>query len=107
MNVKAKDANDWALWHYGIAESADVIRAEGRSIPVDPRTVCEDTGLECKGRPVYENDWLELEGDGETHKFLVLKDENGFYAAEDEEYKYILSDVVNDKTSRIVGNIYD
>ena len=105
--VKAKDANDWSLWHYGIAESADVIRVDGRSVAVAPRTVCEDTGLKCKGVPVYEKDWLELAGNGEIHRFLVIRSGNGFLAAEDENSRYNLQEVVNDETCRIVGNIYD
>ena len=107
IKAKAKDKNDWKLWHYGIMESLDVIRADGRSIPVAARTVCEDTGVKCKGVPVYENDWLELEGNGETHKFLVARGETGFRACEDEETAYNLREVASDETCRIVGNIYD
>ena len=105
--VKAKDANDWKVWHYGILETLDVLRVDGRSIAVAPRTVCEDTGLKCKDRSVYEKDWLELEGNGETHRFLVVRGENGFTAAEDEDLRYNLQEVVSDETCRIVGNIYD
>ena len=105
--VKAKDANDWQKWHYGIMESRDVLRCDGKSIPVAPRTVCESTGLTCKGLEVYENDWLEIVGNGEKYRFLVMRGENGFYAAEDEEYKYFLQEIVNDATCCIIGNIYD
>lgn len=107
IKVKAKDANDWSLWHYGILESADVIRVDGRSVAVAPRTVCEDTGLICKGRSVYEKDWLEIIGNGETHRFLVVRGETSYCAAEDEDLRYNLAEVVNDETCRIVGNIYD
>ena len=107
IKVKAKDRNDWGIWHYGVMESPGVLRCEGRSIPVITRTVCEDTGVTCKGVPIYEDDWLELEGNGETHRFLVVHGETGFRACEDEETAYNLRVVAGDETCRIAGNIYD
>ncbi len=107
INAKAKDVNDWKIWHYGTLESADTLNSGENLVKVEARSVCEDTGLKCKGRSVYENDWLELEGNGETHRFLVVRGENGFSAAEDENLRYNLQEVVSDETCRIVGNIYD
>ncbi len=107
IKVKAKDKDDWKIWHYGILEKNGVIRSDGHFIEVVARTVCEDTGFKCKGQPVYENDWLELIGDGEPHKFLVVWKENEFRASEDEEYSYDLREIVNDSTCKIVGNLYD
>lgn len=105
--VKAKDINDWKIWHYGFLENNCTVHVNGQSVSVVPRTVCEDTGLVCKGKDVYENDWLELEGNGEKHKYLVVWAGNVFCAAEDDEHRYNLQNVVNDETCRIVGNIYD
>lgn len=105
--VKAKDVNDWKVWHYGTLENNRTLRVDDHMVLIVPRTVCEDTGLLCKGKRVYENDWLEVEGNGEKHKFLVIWNGNGYCAAEDEEYRYNLQNIINDETCRIIGNIYD
>ena len=104
---KAKDINDWKIWHYGILENERALLVDGCPVSVVPRTICEDTGLVCKGKAVYENDWLELEGNGEKHRYIVVRAGNVFCAAEDEEYMYNLKNIVDDETCRIVGNIYD
>ncbi len=104
--VKAKDKIDWNIWHYGILEGTGIVRTEDRSVEVVDRTVCEDTGLKCKGQSVYENDWLEIMGNGEPHKFLVVWKGDEFRAAEDEEFTYDLREIVNDSSCKIVGNLY-
>ena len=105
--VKAKDINNWEVWHYGIMENNHTLQVNGQTVEIIPRTVCEDTGLLCKGKNVYENDWLEVEENGEKHRLLVEWSENAFYAFEDEDQGYYLQNVVNDETCRIIGNIYD
>ncbi len=107
VKVKAKDKECWKIWHYGTMESPSVMMVNGCSVAVVPRTVCESTGLTCKGREVYENDWLAVEGDGETHKFLVAWGETEFRAFEDETISYDLQNVLKSKTCRIIGNLYD
>ena len=108
MYVKAKDKNDWKVWHYGILEEPAVVRVDGRPVKVIPRTVCEDTGLTCKGRAVYENDWLAVEdNDGDVHKFLVAMHEKEYRAYEDEDISYSLVSVLRSERCRIVGNLYD
>lgn len=107
IKAKAKDVNDWKVWHYGILETNTVLRVGENSVSVVPRTVCEDTGYTCSGRTVYENDWLDVFGDGEHHKFLVVYGENGYRAAEDEEISYDLKSVLSCESCKIVGNLYD
>lgn len=88
-------------------ESLSVMQINGSSVSVAPRTVCESTGLTCKGREVYENDWLSVEGDGEIHKFLVVWAETQFRAFEDEDISYDLKSVLESDSCCIVGNLYD
>ncbi len=106
-NAKAKDRERWEIWHYGILKDSGVLIEKGRSVEILGRTVCEDTGYRCKGIPVYENDWLEVIGAGEKHRFLVEKVGEVFLASEDGEVYYSLSGVVSDATCRITGNLYD
>ena len=105
ISVKAKDAKDWNVWHYGLLEAPDKIRSDGRTIEIVPRTVCENTGIKCKGQYVYENDWLEMDGCGEIHHFLVARGEKEFRAFEDENVSYDLKEAA--KFGKIVGNLYD
>ncbi len=107
VRVKAKDKDNWKIWHYGTMESLSVMQVNGSSVSVVPRTVCESTGLTCKGREVYENDWLSVEGDGEIHKFLVVWAETQFRAFEDEDISYDLKSVLESDSCCIVGNLYD
>ncbi len=107
VKVKAKDKDCWAIWHYGTMISPAVMDVDGASVSVVPRTVCEDTGLTCKGRAVYEHDWIAVEGDGETHKFLVAWSGTEYRAFEDDDISYDLRNVLKDRTCRIVGNLYD
>ena len=102
--VKAKDKYDWNVWHYGILEAPDRIRADGQSVEIVPRTICENTGVKCRGQFVYENDWLEMDENGEIHKFLVARGEKEFRAFEDEAISYDLRETV--KFAKIVGNLY-
>ena len=104
IKVKAKDKNDWQVWHYGILEAPDRIRADGQSVEIVTRTICENTGVKCRGQFVYENDWLEVDEAGETHKYLVARRENEFRAFEDESVSYNLMETV--KFGRIIGNLY-
>ena len=104
ISVKAKDKQDWNIWHFGIFEAPDKIRIGGSSVEVNPRTVCENTGIKCKGQFVYENDWLEVDEEGEQHKYLVARRENEFRAFEDESVSYNLMETV--KFAKIVGNLY-
>lgn len=105
INVKAKDSHDWNVWHYGLLEAPDKIRSDGRTIEIVPRTVCENTGIKCRGQFVYENDWLEADEPGETHKFLVAKGEKEFRAFEDETVSYNLREIAS--YGKIIGNLYD
>ena len=106
--AKAKEKNNWQEWHYGVQASPDVLLEEGRAIPVIPRTVCESTGLFCKGRLVYENDWLAVkDNDGEVHKFLVALHEKEFRAYEDEDVSYVLANVLACEDCKVAGNLYD
>ena len=104
MNVKAKDKNDWNVWHYGILEAPDRIWTDEHSVEIVPRTVCENTGIKCKGQFVYENDWLEVDEAGEPHKFLVARGEKEFRAFEDEAVSYDLKETA--KYGKIIGNLY-
>lgn len=104
LSVKAKDKYDWNVWHYGILEAPDKIRTDGQSVEVVIRTICENTGIKCKGQFVYENDWLEVDEAGEPHKFLVARGEKEFRAFEDETVSYDLKKTV--KYGRIIGNLY-
>ena len=104
IKVKAKDKNDWQVWHYGILEAPDRIRADGQSVEIVPRTVCKNTGIKCKGQFVYENDWLEMDENGEIHKFLVVHGEKEFRAFEDELVSYDLCETA--KHGKIIGNLY-
>ena len=108
MYVKAKDKNDWKVWHYGILEEPAVVRVDVSLVKVGPRTVSEDTGVRCEGRAVYENDWLAVEdNDGDIHKFLVAMHEKEYRAYEDEDISYSLVSVLRSERCRIVGNLYD
>ncbi|WP_143068647.1 hypothetical protein [Acidaminococcus fermentans] len=107
VNVKAKSKDDWKIWHYGTMISPSVMDVDGSPVHVVPRTVCESTGLMCRGRTVYENDWLDVFGNGEHHQFLVVWVDNKFYACEDEEIRYPLKNVLTSESCRIVGNLYD
>ena len=104
MIVKAKDAKDWNIWHYGILEASDRIRTGGQSIMIVPRTICRNTMVKCQGQYVYENDWLEIDACGKIHKFLVARGEKGFRAYEDESISYDLRETA--KYGKIVGNLY-
>ena len=105
MLVKAKDAKDWNIWVYGILEAPDKICCDGHSVEIVPRTVCENTGIKCRGQFVYENDWLEMDESGEIHKFLVAKGEKEFRAFEDETISYDLREIAS--YGKIIGNLYD
>ena len=104
LSIKAKDKYDWNVWHYGILEAPDRIRADGQSVEIVPRTVCKNTGIKCKGQFVYENDWLEVDESGETHKYLVAHGEKEFRAYEDESVSYDLRETAN--FGKIIGNLY-
>ena len=104
LSVKAKDKYDWNVWHYGILEAPDRIRADGQSVEIVPRTVCKNTGIKCKGQFVYENDWLEMDENGEIHKFLVVHGEKEFRAYEDESVSYDLRETAS--FGKIIGNLY-
>ena len=108
MKVKAKFRDDWSVWIYGLWIRPGVVRDDdGMDVDVTERTVCMDTGLTCCGEPVYENDWLDVFGNGEHHKFLVAMHEKEFRANEDEEISYNLENVLLSDTCKIVGNLYD
>ena len=107
MKVKAKDKECWQIWHYGTLESPSILQEAENSVTIVPRTVCEDTGLMCKGRQVYENDWLEVYGDGEKHKFLVAWRGNEYRACEDEAISYNLKNVLKNESCKVIGNLYD
>lgn len=107
MMVKAKDRENWRIWHYGDLISPTFLLSNGAQVPIIPRTACESTGLYCKGREVFENDWLAVDGDGETHKLLVVWRDNEYRAAEDEEVSYNLKNVLEYATCKVVGNLYD
>lgn len=108
IKVKAKLRDDWSIWIYGMWMRPGVVcDDEGNEIDVTERTVCMDTGLQCNGEPVYENDWLDVYGNGEHHKFLVAQSEMEYRAFEDEATSYNLEHVVMSDTCKIVGNLYD
>lgn len=107
IKVKGKDKENWSIWHYGVMVSPTEIDVDGVAVPVVARTICESTGLYCKGREVFENDWLAVDGDGETHKLLVVWRDNEYRAAEDEEVSYNLKNVLGYATCKVVGNLYD
>ncbi len=107
IKVKAKDKENWSIWHYGTMISPTEIDVDGVAVPVVARTVCESTGLSCKGREVYENDWISVYGNGETHKFLVGWGRTDYRAYEDDEVSYNLKNVLDNKTCKIIGNLYD
>ena len=104
LKVKAKDKHNWNVWVYGILEAPDKVRSDGHTVEVEARTVCENTGVKCKGQFVYENDWLEVDEPGEIHKLLIARRENEFRAFEDENVSYDLRETA--RYGRIVGNLY-
>ena len=108
IKVKAKLRDDWSVWIYGIWVRPGVVRDnEGNDIDVIERTVCMDTGLRCNDETVYENDWLEVAGNGEVHKFLAALGEKEFRAYEDEDISYVLANVIACEDCKVVGNLYD
>jgi hypothetical protein len=107
VNVKAKDVKDWKVWHYGVLVSLSCIFCDGMQIEIVPRTICRNTGLKCKGEAVYENDWLEVQGDGSIHNLLVEWRDNAYRACENENISYNIHNVLANKTCKIAGNLYD
>ena len=107
IKAKAKDVQDWKVWHYGVLQSEDTLISDGRLVKIIPRTVCKCTGLKCHGKDVYENDWLTSMGAGEKHSFLVVLYKNEYRAFEDEENSCDLANLFLNETCRIIGNIYD
>ena len=107
IKVKAKDVQDWKIWHYGVLQSEDTLISDGWPVKIIPRTVCNCTGLKCHGKDVYENDWLTSMGAGEKHSFLVVLYKNEYRAFEDEENSCDLANLLLNETCRITGNIYD
>ncbi len=106
-DAKAKDKESPEIWRYGIPDLDDTLCSLRGSFEIVPSTVCENTGLICGEKAVYEYDWLEVTGLEKPRRYLVKRGKDGFRAFEDEIMSFGLEGFLLAVDCRIVGNLYD
>lgn len=115
FKARTKDTKQWVegdllqnIFLSGFEENPETVivtKHSGR-FEVDPRTVCEYTGLNIEGKRVFENDILSFWYYGKEYTGYVAFINGAFCVWCDICAPY-LDDVISRRNAKIIGNVYD
>lgn len=125
FKAKRLDNGDWVegdLIHYKSGETA-ILKTPfsmhgyeateiANRIRVDPKTVCQYTGLKDKnGKKIWENDVIKIDKPSHIGVYVVKYVEGGFqYANLNENYSFCFDDTeyyMHPCDCEVIGNIFD